>query len=884
MHNLGKMDQIRKPLSEVSNKQVDIRSSQTQKQILSAKPTIKKPSEAPSKRSERPSRLPLVPRRHTQTGVPPKKPTPPVPSRSKAKPKRIVAGAPHNRREIGSQPEHQSGAMTRRATTSMNFTRGRIATVPVRKPSSEEVMRQAANTQCLRDISLKTDKLLAGLSSISSDQEATQIPKSICDELGGTIEMLQKQIQSLQSDRDAKVMELMEGKFETKSELLEVNSKLKQSEFFVDQQKNKVAALEKELEELRAKYQTLERGKAESEDGVQVAKGTLEALERHLEEANGLKSTLEEDKRKLQMAIKEQKNAQESMQDESNRLIAKLKELQRRLEVAESEISSQEANIRRIRREKESAESERDDFERELGKKANSLQEQIVKYEELAREAESLKSGHAADRQVAEGKFAELQREAASRVESLERDLQESKGVGSRLHSELETKKQELQRLRDALSLQESSISTYNSEKLALETKITSLHAEIGTKTDDYANLSAEYRKQSSTIEILETQAREDAAMRRKLHNAIQELKGNIRVFCRVRPLLPKELECPTASKALQMFEYKDRGHGLVARPPSDESKGSLSEYPFKFDRVFGPQSDQASVFEEISQLVQSALDGYRVCIFAYGQTGSGKTHTMLGERGAGDAQLGMVPRSVRQVFQSAKEMEKDQWSFKLKASFLEIYNESIRDLLVDNSGSNKSKSKDEQFKVIFNPETKLSSVGGLTIIDVENELQVQRLVEKSMKNRATAATHANERSSRSHSVFRLYIEGRNGCTGQKLNGLLNLVDLAGSERLKQSKAEGDRLRETRNINKSLTSLGQVIASLSNKDKHIPFRNSKLTHLLQDSLGGDCKTLMFVNVSHASESFNESLCSLRFASKVNSCHVGTARRSAKIEL
>ncbi|CDF32880.1 Kinesin [Chondrus crispus] len=763
MHNLGKMDQIRKPLSEVSNKQVDIRSSQTQKQILSAKPTIKKPSEAPSKRSERPSRLPLVPRRHTQTGVPPKKPTPPVPSRSRAKPKRIVAGAPHNRREIGSQPEHQSGAMTRRATTSMNFTRGRIATVPVRKPSSEEVMRQAANTQCLRDISLKTDKLLAGLSSISSDQEATQIPKSICDELGGTIEMLQKQIQSLQSDRDAKVMELMEGKFETKSELLEVNSKLKQSEFFVDQQKNKVAALEKELEELRAKYQTLERGKAESEDGVQVAKGTLEALERHLEEANGLKSTLEEDKRKLQMAIKEQKNAQESMQDESNRLIAKLKELQRRLEVAESEISSQEANIRRIRREKESAESERDDFERELGKKANSLQEQIVKYEELAREAESLKSGHAADRQVAEGKFAELQREAASRVESLERDLQE---------------------------------------------------------------------KQSSTIEILETQAREDAAMRRKLHNAIQELKGNIRVFCRVRPLLPKELECPTASKALQMFEYKDRGHGLVARPPSDESKGSLSEYPFKFDRVFGPQSDQASVFEEISQLVQSALDGYRVCIFAYGQTGSGKTHTMLGERGAGDAQLGMVPRSVRQVFQSAKEMEKDQWSFKLKASFLEIYNESIRDLLVDNSGSNKSKSKDEQFKVIFNPETKLSSVGGLTIIDVENELQVQRLVEKSMKNRATAATHANERSSRSHSVFRLYIEGRNGCTGQKLNGLLNLVDLAGSERLKQN----------------------------------------------------CKTLMFVNVSHASESFNESLCSLRFASKVNSCHVGTARRSAKIEL
>jgi kinesin family member C1 len=159
---------------------------------------------------------------------------------------------------------------------------------------------------------------------------------------------------------------------------------------------------------------------------------------------------------------------------------------------------------------------------------------------------------------------------------------------------------------------------------------------------------------------------------------------------------------------------------------------------------------------------------------------------------------------------------------------------------------------------------------------EVKNEWQVSNLLARAQQQRAVAATACNDHSSRSHSILRLRLSGVNEATTETSQGILYMVDLAGSERLKESGATGDRLTETKHINKSLSNLGNVIMALSAKEQHIPFRNSKLTHLLQHALGGSAKTLMFVNVSPKEICFNETLNSLRFAAKVNQCHIGTA--------
>lgn len=354
-------------------------------------------------------------------------------------------------------------------------------------------------------------------------------------------------------------------------------------------------------------------------------------------------------------------------------------------------------------------------------------------------------------------------------------------------------------------------------------------------------------------------------------------------MFCRIRPLMsteiPKNSVIEDEMRHFSITRRLDDPDELSLIQPIESSIGgaaSTKTFPFSFDRVFGPHSTQSDVFDEISQLVQSALDGYRVCIFAYGQTGSGKTHTMEGSQ-SDEQLLGMIPRAVLQIFSTAQSLKKDKrWEFNFEASYLEIYNETIQDLLTSNPGENDSK-----LEIRHLPNSTKTIVTDLTIIPVESPESVLTLLKRAGHNRAVAETLCNDRSSRSHSVFILKIVGNNAATGESIEGLLNLIDLAGSERLSQSGSTGDRLKETQAINKSLSSLGDVISALANKDSHVPYRNSKLTYLLQHSLGGNSKTLMFVNVSPALNNFNETLCSLRFATKVNSCQIGTARRNQK---
>lgn len=425
-------------------------------------------------------------------------------------------------------------------------------------------------------------------------------------------------------------------------------------------------------------------------------------------------------------------------------------------------------------------------------------------------------------------------------VETLERSLAEATGALAGLRSECA-----------ALMVQQESL---ESQRMTLEAERARLQSLIG-------ELQNRVAQQEEQINVAEQE-------RRKLHNSLQELKGNIRVFCRLRPHLPSE--APPQRPFLLLPD--ERTVEVLRTDPETQRQTALT---FSFDRVFPGVASQSEVFAEVSQLVQSALDGYHVCIFAYGQTGAGKTHTMEGPAGEltlEDERRGLIPRALHQVFGEA--CKQRHWTYTMVASFIEVYNETLRDLLAPPS---QLSTAPLQLKMARKdgPVT----VANLTEVNVTSAEQISQLIRCARKNRAVAATKCNEHSSRSHSVFRLDIVGHNSHSGLGCRGRLNLVDLAGSERLSESQSEGARLREAQNINRSLANLGNVILALSNRADHVPYRNSKLTHLLMDSLGGNSKTLMLLNVSPREENISETINSLRFATKVNQCHIGTARKN-----
>ncbi|KAG2136065.1 kinesin-domain-containing protein [Suillus bovinus] len=491
-----------------------------------------------------------------------------------------------------------------------------------------------------------------------------------------------------------------------------------------------------------------------------------------------------------------------------------------------------------------------------------------------------------------------LRMKHAKEIMGLEMEMKSKAREARELADELRLAKSDLERERNDVSNLKATLSHQSTSHITLNAQINALQAQkaamqmqldalMTTSSDRTLELETAHRR----ILDLEQDARESEMVRRKLHNMVQELKGNIRVFCRVRPVLTSDLS-PTCSFTSNPPDNEEKGREaditfpdkrdhkeIVVSSSSSSAMGSERKevYNFGFDRVFEPESTQTEVFEEISFLAQSCVDGYNVCIFAYGQTGSGKSFTMEG--GLTEATTGMIPRAVNQVFKAADDLKSKGWEYKMDGQFLEIYNETINDLL----GKGEFDKKKHEIK----HDKSGTRVTDVNVMPLPSPASVTSLLRVANSRRTVAATLMNERSSRSHSVFTLRISGTNTHTGESCEGSLNLVDLAGSERLNSSGAAGDkdRLKETQNINKSLSALGDVIAALGEKgekgEKHIPYRNSKLTYLLQNSLSGNSKTLMILNLSPLAAHLNESLCSLRFATKVNNTMIGTAKKQIR---
>ncbi|XP_004296130.1 PREDICTED: kinesin-4-like [Fragaria vesca subsp. vesca] len=346
----------------------------------------------------------------------------------------------------------------------------------------------------------------------------------------------------------------------------------------------------------------------------------------------------------------------------------------------------------------------------------------------------------------------------------------------------------------------------------------------------------------------------------RFLYNQVQDLKGTIRVYCRVRPFLGQ-------SNGQSSVDYiGENGTIMIVNPLK---QGKDSRRVFTFNKVFRTNVTQEQIYVDTQPLIRSVLDGYNACIFAYGQTGSGKTYTMSGPDLTSEETWGVNYRALRDLFQISKE-RLDIIRYEVAVQMIEIYNEQVRDLLVSDGSTRRLDIRNK------------SQLNGLNVPDaslvpVSCTQDVLELMKVGHRNRAVGATALNERSSRSHSVLTVHILGKELASGSILRGCLHLVDLAGSERVDKSEATGERLKEAQHINRSLSALGDVISALAQKSAHVPYRNSKLTQVLQDSLGGQAKTMMFVHINPELNALGETISTLKFAERVASIELGAAK-------
>ncbi|KAB2609524.1 kinesin-4-like [Pyrus ussuriensis x Pyrus communis] len=519
------------------------------------------------------------------------------------------------------------------------------------------------------------------------------------------------------------------------------------------------------------------------------------------------------------------------------------------------------------------------------------LEERIKELERLLAESrskvkelqENSESKHQSNKAELEETVKELERslaESRNKVKELEASS-ESKYQFSK--AELEGRIKELERLladsrNEAKQLSANSDSKYKSWTKKLRVYETSMDLQLGSLKE--LRLSSESIKQevltagqSYMVNFnhlgVKLQALADAsenyhallAENRKLFNEIQDLRGNIRVFCRIRPFLPGQKE-----KKTSVEHIGENGELVVA----DRSKpGKEGHRLFKFNKVYGSDATQAEVYADTQPLIRSVLDGYNVCICAYGQTGSGKTYTMTGPNQATKENWGVNYRALNDLF-DISQCRKGSITYEIGVQMVEIYNEQVRDLLSSDGAQKK-------LGIMTHSQPNGLAVPDASMHPVESTSDVIKLMGIGFKNRAVSATALNERSSRSHSVVTVHVRGKDLKTGSALIGNLHLVDLAGSERVDRSEVTGDRLKEAQHINKSLSSLGDVISALAQKSPHVPYRNSKLTQVLQSSLGGQAKTLMFVQLNPDASSFSESLSTLKFAERAAGVELGAAK-------
>jgi len=475
---------------------------------------------------------------------------------------------------------------------------------------------------------------------------------------------------------------------------------------------------------------------------------------------------------------------------------------------------------------------------------------------------------------------------------------------------------------------------------------ISTLKEELGTSTSLLAQLQGEggsliadpgkmhvfnvkflernIRETEAELDTLSRSLQDARSARREYSTAIENLRGNVRVIVRIRPLLSGDIEY---LRRYVLAERRDSGgtmapRGESRRQPSDVelAAGIIGEhyripdnrtivlslpvprggpggqgaqttptsYKFSFYRVLGPQATQGDVFRDVDFLLDGIRDGRNLCILTYGQTSSGKTFTLIGDdadssdgpaarpvldRGAAAKveppdpyeRLGLLPRAVVRIF-NILGPEIDSGTCRLSCAMLELYLDNIVDLFDPLPAERRPTSTQVPTKQLRQTEDGGFAVQGLVYKEARDAEEMITLLSKGLERRHIASTRLNVLSSRSHTVFFIVLESQTPRGLRK--STLTFADLAGSERVAKSQSSGVRFQEAQHINSSLAALGDVVSALSIGRKFIPYRNNKLTMLLKTSLGSDCKTLLFANVSPHPDMLHESLSTLTFASRV----------------
>lgn len=611
--------------------------------------------------------------------------------------------------------------------------------------------------------------------------------------------------------------------------------------------------LHQELNELRQREQSLSN---ERELWFQER----DSLQRQLTDLQGSCFAAEEDVRRITAerdAARQDNALQRQVEDLSEN--AALTEKDAALTEKDAALSQKDAELQARAQAEEEARRALGDKDQELASLASSLDttkselaNKIADLEgrtkELQRKDAELQSLRTEVQRISSN----MQRQAKEKEETWA-SLQDLRAQHTKLREENSSQLQEYKKQEAAFKEREAALeNTLKEQELMiqkLEQDVSDLTNQVTTLSDykercDMAEKLLEPWKKR-TDELQEAFAKEQA-MRKRYHNQMQDMKGAIRVFARIRPQIAREKGEEMGVRKLDAFSLE-----TDAKDKRSEAK------TFNFDTVYDERSSQEDVFSDCRALIGSCVDGFNVTVFAYGQTGAGKTHTMYGS----ETMPGLVPRAAHELFEVIGRYAHDAKS-KVTCSMFELYRDDLVDLLLP-----KAKAKSPPPLDIKKDSRGTVKVENAVEIEVNSPEELLKTIGIGQERRHVAATKMNDDSSRSHLIFIVMVESVNHKTKQVSAGKLTLCDLAGSERLKKSEVTGEQMKEAQSINKSLTALGDVIEALTKQAKHIPYRNHKLTQLLSDSLGGNAKTLMFVNCSPAAGNLDETGAALQYAQR-----------------